>query len=229
MGYPDNIKYQGQVIGLRVRGTIGKDKIYEVNAGNGYAGTVKGKHYQKKFDYVVPSSINNPQSEPYRTQLRAAVDKWKTGLTTAEKKEYNKRASKGLRMGGYHLFMREALTGRVNMYVDRGDPAAVDFAKADLTIDGSWNSLDLASIIPSMARAVLIETRVQSAAIGDKIQYRKINNANSKNTAAVYTLKANAENQLSSIIACDGNRSIEYNADNIVWSTLSLVIRGWWT
>ena len=125
--------YDGVFIGYGIRGTIGKTKTYRVRRGNGFFGANLGEEYQDKFNYTVPGSINNPESDPYRAVLRAAVQHWQYALTGAEKKEYNRRASHGLRMSGYNLFIREVMLGRVHMYVDRGDPAAVDFVAGDFT------------------------------------------------------------------------------------------------
>jgi len=38
---------------------------------------------------------------------------WKNTLSAAEKKEYNRRASHGLRMSGYNLFVRKVILGEV--------------------------------------------------------------------------------------------------------------------
>ena len=229
MGFPEVETFEGEWIGKGIHGTIAKNKTYKVNRGNGYYGTKVGVRYQKKFNYVVPSSINNPESEPYRVHLKAAVLKWQNGLTDAEKKEYNRRATRRYRMGGYHLFMREAMLGKVDMFVDRGDPAAVDFVDTDLTIDGAWHTLNLSAIIPKVAKSILLKSRVQAGGIGDRIRYRRAGNSNEINTCSCEALRANALRRRMSVVAVNGAQEIEYNADNVAWATLEIIVRGWWT
>ena len=62
---------------------------------------------QDQYPYFVPSSINNTQGAPARNALATAVSNWQSVLTEAQKIEYNKRATKGLRMSGYNLYIRE--------------------------------------------------------------------------------------------------------------------------
>lgn len=94
-------------LGVRVRKQLGKQVIFRVRRGNGYAGSVAGIAYQDKYKYVVPSSINNPQSDSVRALYATAVSNWKNVLTDEQKAIYNKRATKGLKMSGYNLYIRE--------------------------------------------------------------------------------------------------------------------------
>jgi len=221
--------YKGIPLGIAIRKQIGHDRIFRVRRGNGFWNSVDGAVYQDQYAYFVPTSINNPQSEPYRRQWIAAVHKWKYDLTDLQKKEYNRRAQKGLKMSGYNLFMREAMKGLVQMYVDRGDPSAYDYDKTDLTIDGVWNDLDLSSIVPAGAKAVLIAGHVEAASIGYTIKFRRKANTNEVNHAEMQTLRAGALRHRSAIVCLDTDRNIEYKADNQTWTTLSLTVRGWWT
>jgi hypothetical protein len=221
--------YGGIPLGFAIRGSIANTTTFRVRRGNGHYTSILGAEYQDQYAYFVPSSINNVQSEPYRQQWKAAVHKWKYDLTADEKKAYNIRAHRTLRMSGYNLFMREAMKGLVQMFVDRGDPAAVDKVKTDLTTDAAWNDLDLSAIVPAGAAAVLLKTRLQSADPGDKIRYRKKGNTNEINACGCEALRANVLRTRMGITAIDANRVIQYNADNIVWTQLDIVVRGWWT
>jgi len=138
-----NRDYNNIPIGLAVRGSINDEYTYRVRPGNGFYDAKKGKVYQDKYAYFVPGSINNAASQPYRQQWIAAVHKWKEDLSDADKQQYNHIAMRGLHMSGYNLFMRRAMKGEIDMYVDRGDPAAYDYAKEDLDLDGAWHDLDL--------------------------------------------------------------------------------------
>lgn len=111
---------------------------------------------------------------------------------------------------------------------DRGDPAAFDYLKAALTTDATWRDLDLSAIVPANAKYVLLRTSLESANPGDMIRYRENGNANEINICSCESLRANVERNRMVMVACDANRVIEYNADNIAWTTLSIVVRGWW-
>ena len=104
---PNKRTYEGIPLGVRVRGQIGKDIIFRVRRGNGHQGAKLGKVYQDRYDYFVPSSINNVESAAIRTLLATAVSNWQNVLTPEQKQVYNKRATKGLRMSGYNLYIRE--------------------------------------------------------------------------------------------------------------------------
>ena len=94
-------------LGIRVRKQLKKQVIFRVRRGNGHAGAVAGIAYQDKYKYVVPSSINNTESDSVRALFGTAVSNWKTVLTTEQKATYNKRATRGLHMSGYNLYIRE--------------------------------------------------------------------------------------------------------------------------
>lgn len=216
-------------LGLRVRRQLAKQVIFRVRRGNGHAGAIAGVVYQDKYRYVVPGNINNAESAPYRTHWAAAVDFWQNILSEGEKKEYNKRATKGLHMSGYNLFMREAMNGEVAMFVDRGDPASYDYAKEDLTIDGVWHDLDLSAIVPATARVVLLSGRVEGNAVDWGIKFRKNGNTNEINKCSMETIRANVIRHRSCIVPIGSDQILEYNVDNQVWTTLDVVVRGWWT
>ena len=114
------------------------------------------------------------------------------------------------------------------MYVDRGDPAAYDFAKEDLTIDGAWHDLDLSGIVPVCAKAVLLIGHVEGNAVDWKMNFREKGNVNEVNHADMETIRANVTRHRSLIVAVDTNRVIQYNADNEAWTHLDLAVRGWW-
>jgi hypothetical protein len=104
-------QYLGVLVGAGIRKSIGQTSTYRMRRGNGYYGSIDGEIYQDKYTYFVPGSINNVESAAYRTLLTNAVAYWKNTLSAAQKKEYNRRATHGLRMSGYNLFIREVILG----------------------------------------------------------------------------------------------------------------------
>lgn len=216
-------------IGVEVRGSIGNKYTYRVRRGNGYYNAIHGKHYQDKYKYFVPSSISNAESEPYRRQWIEAVQKWKFDLSAPQKAEYNRRADLGLHMSGYNLFIREAMKGLVQMFVDRGDPAAYDFTSTDFTDDGTWRTLGLTSIITTSAKAVLFDIDFKSANAFKHIQLRRYDNSNEFNHFDTMTIVGNQEKHAMAIVSVDNNRLIQYNIESATWTELNMTVRGWWT
>ena len=221
--------YDGIIVGVAIRGTIAKSRIFRVSRGNGYYDAKLGAIYQDQYAYFVPSSINNPESEPYRRQWIAAVHKWNYDLTASQKKAYNNRANKGLHMSGYNLFMREAMKGLVDMYVDRGDPLNYDFEIGNFTQDNAWHTLDLSSIIPLGAKLILFDFDFTNTSANRHIELRKNGQSNNKNHAEVHTRVAAQDDHAIMVVAPDGNRIIEYKISTAGWSVISTTVRGWWT
>jgi len=118
--------------------------------------------------------------------------------------------------------------GRPTGFVDRGDPAAYDYAKEDLTIDGAWHDLDLSGIVSEFAKAVFIIGHLEGPAVDWAIMFRKKGNVNEIVHGGMETLRAGVERHRSSIVALDDNRIIEYKVDNQAWTTLDLAVKGWW-
>lgn len=224
-----NRTYKSTILGVRIRRSIAKKVIYRIQTLPPVKEGKPGYRIQNKYNYFVPPSIDNIEGEPQRIQFKAAILKWQTGLTDEEKKTYNDRAGRKLHMSGYNLFIREALKGLVDMYVDRGDPAAYDFAKEDLTIDGAWHDLDLGHIVPAAAKLVSIMGMIEGANINWNIIFRKKGNTNEVNHDMMSTLRAGVLRHRNNIVSVDTNLVVEYKADNENWTTLDLVVRGWWT
>lgn len=114
------------------------------------------------------------------------------------------------------------------MFVNRGDPADYDYDKDDLTKDGAWHDLDLSHIVPVCAKAIFLIGHVEGGGIDWTIRFRRKGNVNEINHGGMETIRANVERHRSSIVACDPNRVIQYNADAEAWATLNLAVRGWW-
>lgn len=227
-GFFANRSIDGIFLGCAVHKQFNKQYIFQVIRGNGYVGAVLGKRYHQKKAYYVPLSINNAAGEPYRRQWIAAVHKWKYDLTAEEKKAYNKLATKGLHMSGYNLFMRRAMKGEIEMFIDRGDPAAVDWTQADLTMDSTWRDLDLSAIVPAGAKLVLLRVNVFDAAASLEMIFRKNGNSNARNVGRIRMPAAGKTEVVDIDVACDVNRVIEYNSDP-GFDSVSITVGGWWT
>lgn len=93
------------VLGICVRGQIGKNRIFRARRGNGYYGSILGELYHERYGYFVPSSINNPEGQAARDALAQAVFNWKNVLDEATKNEYNREATKRGQMSGFNKYV----------------------------------------------------------------------------------------------------------------------------
>ena len=113
-------------------------------------------------------------------------------------------------------------------YVDRGDPAAADKVKANLTCDSTWRDWDLSGIVPAGASAVLIRVYMQRDDAAGSLLLRKKGNSNSFNVGGVTHGEAGTINWGEITVACNANRVIQYFGIGATWTALNLTVAGWW-
>jgi hypothetical protein len=110
---------------------------------------------------------------------------------------------------------------------DRGDPSAYDFTLGDLTTNGTWQDLDLSSIVPEDAIAVVLRVSIQDDATNNVLRFRKNGNSNTHSMQVVNTQVADLVNNAQFIVFCDTDRVIEYYATNTTWTAINIVVTGW--
>lgn len=103
--------------------------------------------------------------------------------------------------------------------------AAHDFDKTDLTTDGTWNSLDISSIVPANCEMVFVRVTVEDGTANLLFSLRK-NSTGTLGGFAMYTQVANITHSASGSCGVDG-QAIEYNAANTTWSSIYIDITGW--
>ena len=114
-------------------------------------------------------------------------------------------------------------------FVDRGDPASADFAHGGLTIDTAYHGLDLSSIVPAGAKAVLLRCSLGNATAGVYIAFRENGNNNGINIDRWVTAVASGPGMYHSfVVACDANRVIEYAVQNSGSWSIGITVGGWW-
>jgi hypothetical protein len=124
------------------------------------------------------------------------------------------------------------LSAAINNYgnfVDRGDPASYDFTTGSFTTNGVWHDLDLSSIVPAGAKAVLLHVYFYDTAAGSTLAVRK--NGNSNNISASYfiTQVPNISVEFEAICPLDDGRIIEYYGTNKTFSSINFGVKGWFT
>ena len=101
--------FNGIVLGFQVRRSIAKTTTYRVGNGFDSSGDPNGEKYQFSYDYTVPTSINNTESEFSRDLYRTAVRNWQSVLTESEKEIYKETA---VGMSGYNLYIQQYILNR---------------------------------------------------------------------------------------------------------------------
>lgn len=120
--------------------------------------------------------------------------------------------------------------GRQKHYHDRGDPSSLDFDTelGDLTLDGTWNDLDLSSIVPNGAQQVDLGVEVRHDVAGDQLLFRKNGNSYIYNkqrcTTGGYGNTTWQGFQVQ--VGCDSNQIIEYSIPSAV-ERVTITVKGW--
>lgn len=114
-------------------------------------------------------------------------------------------------------------------FVDRGDPATYDWTEIDLTTDGTWRDLDCSAIVPSNATAILFNCIIEDDAAGSEFRLRENGASNAINMGIVRTQVVNLPNDKTFIIACNFAQIVEYYGTNVAFTSIDLVVSGWWT
>ena len=125
--------------------------------------------------------------------------------------------------------MRTTIGVGVSGFTDRGDTAAYDFVAGNFTSVGSFADLDISTIVTdSDATAVLLHLQLKSTAAGEQIQIRENGNSNQINRGQLVTSVADIFVFGDLIIPMNSSQTIEYQVTTSTWTTLNLVVKGWW-
>ena len=122
----------------------------------------------------------------------------------------------------------EVLRKYLSQPFDRGDPSSNDFEVGDLTTDETWNDLDLSSIVPEDAIAVILSVRVQDGQAGNVVKFRKKGNSNTNNSVSIRTQVADVNIDQQVTVFCDTSRVIQYYGTNTTFTTINIVVSGWY-
>jgi hypothetical protein len=109
-------------------------------------------------------------------------------------------------------------------FVARGD-VGNDYQLGDLTTDGSWYELDLSSIVPAGAKAVVLLVQINDNAADSEIQMRL--NGATYTEARMVTQVANIYNRNTFILSVPASRIVQYNLTNTTWSAVYIKVTGW--
>lgn len=113
-------------------------------------------------------------------------------------------------------------------FVNRGDPAVVDYVTGDLIKDNAWHDLDLSAIVPENVKGVALYVSILELHIGTSVRFRKKGNTNPANVSRIYNQVAFEPNATDMTVPCDENRKIQYFASNVDFVILNITVKGWW-
>jgi len=112
-------------------------------------------------------------------------------------------------------------------FVSRGDPDNWDFETSDFVTDGTWRDLDLSSIVPEGASAVLISGNMLDNTVGLLFSFRQ-NGVSSGSTAMrAYIQASNIDYGFCWTLPVDACRKVEYYATNTTWTRIRISVAGW--
>jgi len=113
-------------------------------------------------------------------------------------------------------------------FVNRGDPADVDFVMPFWTIDNAYHDLDLSSIIPKGTKAVLARLLIRSTYDTDWVVIRTKGQTNDFNRTRLRMQVANVFNEADIWLMPNADRLCEYKISSYgTWNEIGLTIRGW--
>jgi len=112
-------------------------------------------------------------------------------------------------------------------YIDRGDRALYDIEESTLTLDGTWQTLDLSAYIPVGTVLVIIGGRFNSPAVGARFLVVENPNNGEYNASGVIIHTASINHIGDLIVKPDKNRIIRYVGSADTWTAIELTIRGW--
>jgi len=105
--------------------------------------------------------------------------------------------------------------------------SAADKVIGDFNNDGAWHDLDLSAIAPEEAKVLCFRISFANDVVGSTVAFRKNGETYSK-TPVNLVLVATIEHRWMMEVECDSGRIIEYLITANVWTSLELVVVGWW-
>lgn len=115
-------------------------------------------------------------------------------------------------------------------YVDRGDPAIVDFVLVDLTFDGVFHTLDLSGIVAPAGANNLVHIclEVKSPEALDYVLFTKNGNSHALNGAWAVPQIPNELTRTDVLAFMDADRKIQYQGlSDFGFIEVNIIVRGW--
>lgn len=114
------------------------------------------------------------------------------------------------------------------VYIPRLTSLVADFQLGDFTTDNAYHTLDLSAIVPAGVSAVNLATRVVGPGVGNMVSYRHPDDTRAQGRGILFTQFAHIDKRQVWAQGVDSNRHIEYRMQNVAWTLMLLLVRGWW-
>jgi len=114
--------------------------------------------------------------------------------------------------------------------VDRGNPNSYDFQKSDLKTQGyygSWQDLDLSSIVGAKKQLVLLRIEVSAQQVHKSISFRTKGNTYNHNIAERFTQLELVTMSDDLWVYTDSNGMIQYKLESATWGVINILVRIW--
>jgi len=110
---------------------------------------------------------------------------------------------------------------------DRGDPAAVDFTQAALTMDNTWRNLDLSAIIADPdASFVLLRVTLNDLNVARALHFRRDGNANAIAIQGLRVLVSGEDHEGVFLVPIPATQIVEYRASAAI-ADVGITVLGW--
>jgi len=128
--------------------------------------------------------------------------------------------------GGTDEITIAGLVGK-SYLVDIGDPSTFSYTKTTLSLNGTWQDLDLSSFLTDTTTHVLLYVVIEDDLVETEIMFRKRGNQAEKNIAKLRTQVANVIIDANFIVPVDVDQKIQYKATNTGWGFCNIVVCGY--
>jgi hypothetical protein len=114
------------------------------------------------------------------------------------------------------------------VYIDRGDPAALDFLIGDFPVTDNWTMLDLSGIAPAGAKAVSMQVVIRATSTGRVLQFRRHGNVNAMAKKSILTQVGGVYCHGDLTVGCDSDRKVDYFRNLVGINYCHMIVTGWW-
>ena len=118
--------------------------------------------------------------------------------------------------------------GKGLRFVDRGDPATVDFGLGDFTADDTWHELDLSGIVDEGTKAIAFCITCRNTNPQRRAMFKKKGNVNVGSLSILYSQNANIYFGINCTCPLSTDGKIEYNLNAGGWNCFDFRTLGWW-
>lgn len=129
-----------------------------------------------------------------------------------------------------HAAVADSVSNSPSGFCDRGDVSAYDFYIEDFIVDNTWHGLDLSTIVPPTARAVLLAVEIADDNIDGWFQLAKYGHTGGNNISHGQLQVANHGLHYDAVVQCGPDGMLQYRAWSYAppFNSIRVLVKGWW-